>query len=147
MFGFPDYMQTTHKLTTTLNLINHAVLNTGIVLLGASNTKRIVTVYAINSRTLFDPQRWAVRDCPISLRTCKRTVQSLSLPISQEVALPSSGAVLYRVNNPLQPKYIHGLTPNLQLFQTQLTLTTEKQISVRVHYSNNTKNDQEVSLA
>ena len=59
----------------------------------------------------------------------------MSSPISQEVALPGSGAVLHRVNYPLHPKHLHGLTPDIQLLQTQLALTRETDD----HYSNNTE--------
>lgn len=50
----------------------------------------------------------------------------MNSPIIQEVALPRSGAVLHRVNGPLHPEYLHGLTPNVQLLQTQLTLNTDR---------------------
>lgn len=50
----------------------------------------------------------------------------LSLPIIQEVALPQSGFVLVRLNKFLHPEYLHVLTPNLQLLQTQLTLITDR---------------------
>lgn len=40
-------------------------------------------------------------------------VHILSLPIIQEVALPGTGAALHGLNNPLYPKYIQELSPDL----------------------------------
>lgn len=44
------------------------------------------------------------------------------LPISEEVALPFSGAVP-TFNSPLHPKHLHHVAPNVQLLHTQLALS------------------------